>query len=171
MSFINFNGKWINQILSTTSVSHSGNTNNTILGSVVVPANTYKAGDLIQLDSMFEKIGTAGITTLRFYWVSGATPTLSGAIQLSIRGFVAANRFSTQTRRLYIRTANGTGSGLTLGTELLTTTGGIFYDYFSSQARSNASINWTVTGTIFCTVQLGNSADQVIQHYLKIWEW
>lgn len=169
MSFIELNGKWINQLITGTTVSHTGNTTNTILQSLVVPANTFTAGDFVYLDAMFEKVGTAGIYTLRYYWVSGSTATLSGAIQLSTRGIGASNRFAIQNRRLYIRTANGTGSGLTLGTELISTGGSHFNDY-RSQTVSNVAINWTVDGTIFCAVQLGNAGDTVRQHYLKIWE-
>jgi hypothetical protein len=170
MSLIRYNGKWINELLTYGTTAHSGNTTLTILQSVVVPANTYRAGDLVLLDAMFTKSNTVGIWTLRYYWVSGSTATLSGAIQISSRGIIRTNLFAAQNRRLYIRTANGTGSGLTLGTEVISATGAIFNDY-RSEAISNLAINWTVTGTIFCAVQLGGVSDTVTQRYLKIWEW
>jgi hypothetical protein len=170
MSLISFDGKWINNLYEYGTTTHTGNTNNTILESVVVPANTYRTGDIIMLDSMFDKSGTAGIWTLRFYWVAGNTPTLSGAIQLSLRSIGSTNQFATQNRRLYIRTADGTGSGFTLGTEVITAGSGIYNDY-RSEAVSNLALDWTSVSCIFSTVQLGNSTDRVTQYYLKIWEW
>ena len=170
MSLIKYNGNWINDLINYGVSSHTGNTTNTVLMSVVVPANTFRAGDLIYLDAMFDKTGSAGTWTLRYYWVSGSTATLSGAILISTRGISAGNLFGTQNRRLYVRTANGTGSGLTLGTETIASATGLFNDY-RSEAISNLAINWTVTGTIFCAVQLTSSGDTVRQHYLKIWEY
>jgi len=170
MSLISFDGKWINNLYEYGTTTHTGDTNNTILESVVVPANTYRTGDIIMLDSMFDKSGTAGTWNLRYYWVAGNTPTLSGATQLSLRGILATNQFATQNRRLYIRTADGTGSGFTLGTEVITAGSGIFNDY-RSEAVSNLALDWTSVSCIFSTVQLNNSTDRVTQYYLKIWEW
>lgn len=170
MSLINFDGKWINKLYEYGTTTHTGNTTNTILESVLVPANTYRDGDHILLDGMFGKTGTANIWFIRFYWVAGSTPTLSGATQLSIRGMGSTNLFTIQNRRLYIRTADGTGSGFTLGTEVAAAGSGLYNDY-RSEGVSNLALDWTVDSCVFCTVQLNNSSDIGTQYYLKIWEW
>lgn len=170
MSLLEYNGISIRNVYEYGPVSHTGNTNLTILESIVIPANTYKSGDLIRIEGMFSKSASSGTYTIRIYWVSGSTPTTSGAIQISVRGFNAVNNFTIQERRLYIRTANGTGTGISLGTECISSSVGVFNDY-RAEAISNLAIDWTVTGCIFYTVQLGNSSDTVTQHYLKIWEF
>jgi hypothetical protein len=169
MSFITYNGKWINQFEQFGS-SVAGTTVETIIGEVTIPANTYKATDLIMLTSMYGKTGTAGIWTQRYYWVSGPSATLSGALQISVRGMVAANQFANQERRLYIRTANGTGTGITLGTEVISSSTSALNDYVPSTS-SNLAIDWTIEGTIFTTITLGSASDSVSCEYLKIWEW
>lgn len=170
MSYIKYNNKWINEFFSTADPAVSGTTANTITSAVVIPANTYKEGYFIELDSMFSKVGTNGTITLRYYYVAGNSPTLSGAVQLAVRGIIAAHRFATLNRRLYIRTANGTGSGLTLGTELAARLSGLFNDY-ANITVSNVAIDWTNDVTIFSTIQNSSTLDSTTQHYLKIWEW
>ena len=169
MSFITYNGKWINQFEKFGDVV-AGTTGETIVGEVTVPANTYKATDLIMLTSMYGKTGTANIWTQRYYWVSGPSATLSGALQISVRGMVAANQFANQERRLYIRTANGTGTGITLGTEVVSSSTGVLNDYAPSTS-SNLAIDWTIEGSIFTTITLESASDSVSCEYLKIWEW
>ena len=169
MSFITYNGKWINQF-EQFGGGVGGTTVESIVGEVTIPANTYKATDLIMLTSMYGKTGTAGTWTQRYYWVSGPSATLSGALQISVRTMIATNQFANQERRIYIRTANGTGTGITLGSEVVSSSTGVLNDYTSSTS-SNLAIDWTIEGTIFTTITLGSAADSVSCEYLKIWEW
>lgn len=171
MSYIKYNNKWINEFFSTGDAPVSGTTTETITSAIVIPANTYKEGDFIELESMFNKVGTNSAYTIRYYSISGNTPILSGVEkQLGVRSIGATNRFATLNRRLYIRTANGTGSGLNLGTELASVTSGIFDDYEYTTV-SNVAIDWTNDVTIFSTIQNSSTLDSTTQHYLKIWEW
>lgn len=170
MSFIKYNNQWINKLFVTGS-SVTGVITEQIVASVVVPANTYRSGDFIMLNSMYEKTSALGIYTQKYYWISGNTASLGGTeIQISTRGMAASNRFTTQDRRLYIRTANGTGSGISLGTEVISSTGAFGSDY-NPGASSNLAINWTIESTVFTTIQLTNASDSVNCKYLKIWEW
>lgn len=169
MSFITYNGKWINQF-ETVGLSVTGTLTESIIGEITIPANTYKATDLIMLTSMYGKTGTAGNWFQRYYWVSGTSATLSGALQISVRGMASSNQFANQERRLYIRTANGTGTGITLGTEVVSSSTGVLNDYVPSTS-SNLAINWTIDGCIFTTITLVNASDSVSCEYLKIWEW
>lgn len=170
MSLLEYNGISIRNVYEYGPVSHTGNTNLTILESIVIPANTYKAGDLIRIEGMFSKSGTSNGAFVRMYWVAGSTPTTSGATLISTTKIFTSTNFSIQERRLYIRTANGTGTGISLGTECFSSTTTSASDY-TSGAISNLSIDWSVTGCIFHTVQLDGTVDTYTQHYLKIWEF
>lgn len=171
MSYIKYNNKWINEFFSTGDLPVSGTTTEKITSYLVIPANTYKEGDFIELESMFSKVGTGNTYTIRYYSISGDTALLSGTqIQLGVRSIGSSNRFATLNRRLYIRTANGTGSGLTLGTELAARLSGLFDDYEYTTV-SNVAIDWTKDVTIFTTAQNNSILDTTTTHYLKIWEW
>lgn len=175
--FFKYNGQANNEIFTGVSASHTGNTTQTILCSVNIPANRYRAGDLIMIDSMLVKTGplpSFGIPQYKFYWVAGLTASLTGAIQISQRSMGLGNIFVTYNKRMYIRTSNGTGSGHTLGTELSLTTANTFNDFspgsgINSQV-SNIAINWTIDGTIFTTI-VQPSSETTTQYYIKIWEF
>ncbi len=147
-------------------VSFTGSLTQTKLMSILIPANTFKAGDLITVEALFGKTGTAGTLTHRLYWNS--TDSITGAIQLAIRAVTAANRFAFTSRRLSVRTANGGGSAPEVGTELIVTTTGFASEYASSTV-SNVALDWTSDSYVMASVQLGNAGDTVFQYTLKIW--
>jgi hypothetical protein len=149
-------------------VSVTGTLTQTQGVSVQVPANTFKAGDLVTIDTLFSKNGTAGNFTYRLFWNS--TDTISGAIQLTTRSISNTQLFATCSRRLSVRTANGTGSSPEVGTELISTTAGLFTEY-QSNGISNVAIDWTVDGYIMGAITLSSTADTVINQYLKIWTY
>lgn len=152
------------------TVSVTGTTSETILSSVIVPANTYGAGELICIDTMLSNNGASN-WNIKLYWVPGTTATFTGATQLSVRNLtVTTQRFAGHLRRLYIRTTNGTGSGITLGTEIFSTTTNTYTDW-ASGTISNLAIDWTTDNTFFVVGKLTNSTHTISSYYLKIWEY
>lgn len=153
---------------SGSSVSHTGSVTETKLMSILIPANTFMAGDLITIDSIFVKTGTAGTYTYKFYWNS--SDTISGAVQLGTRGIGSTNTFAKGTRRMSVRTANGGGSAPEVGTEIMSTTTSLASEY-QSNAISNVALNWTVDSYLMASITLGNASDSVAQYELKIWTY
>lgn len=160
-----------NRIQSVGTQSVTGTTNQTVLSSVVVPANTFTTGDFVYLDSMLSKTGTAGAFTFRFYWVQGTTATLTGATALSTRTGISTVQYATHVRKLYIRTATSTGTGLTQSTELAVSPSTDVFDDWRTGVRTSVGINWTVDNTFFITAQLVNTGDIARSYYIKFWEW
>ena len=159
-------------VVDTTARNISGTTTETVLSRVKVPAGTYAAGDLIIVNALWGKTGSAGTFTHKL-WASPNDPSssgTSGAIQLWTRGTVAGNLYIDHGRHLYIKNASGGGSGIELGTELAATGTALFSEMRSS-TTSNVAINWTNDVWVFCTGQLASSADRISQYYLKIWEY
>lgn len=148
---------------STSSVT--GTTANTKILSINVPADTLKGNDLIKLSAICNKVGTAGNWTVRFYW--NTSDSLSGAIQLSVRSLGSTSTFFNMTRKMSIRTASGFGSGFSLGTELASTTTGM-YNEIRSETTSNVAIDWTVSGYLMLAIQLSNSGDTGYCQGLKL---
>lgn len=151
----------------------TGTTIQTPLLSVLVPAGTYTNGDLIILQALYSKVGSAGAFTHRFY-ASPNNPAVSGitgAIQLLIRGTSASNTYiDSGGRHLYIKNASGGGSGIELGTELAAPGTALFHEMRSAFA-ANVAINWNADVYIFSTGTLSNTSDRIVQQYLKIWEY
>lgn len=151
-----------------TETSITGTLTQTKLISIPIPANTFKAGDLITIDALFSKTGTAGIFTYRFFWNS--SDILTGAIQIGVRSITNTQLSATGSRRLSIRTANGGGSAPEVGTEVIAAVTAIYSEY-QSNTISNLALDWTIDSYVICAVTLGNTADSVFQQYMKIWTY
>lgn len=153
---------------SNAAVSHTGNTIQTKLMSVLIPANTFKNGDLIDIEGVFYKTGTAGTYTYRFYW--NTTDTITGATLVATRSIGATNIFASGSRRLSIRVADGSGSAPNIGTHVISATTGLVTEY-SSNNQSDLALNWTVDSYLMTSITLGNAGDTVTQLSFKIWTY
>jgi hypothetical protein len=150
----------------------------TITASLFIPANTFKSNDWVTLDGAFTGAGSfgggPGTITCKFYW--NTTLSTTGAIQIALEDnspLLGQQRAYWEfSRRLSIRTANGGGSGISLGTELSATgvTGGRT-EYDSQSTISNISINWTVDGYLFTTIQQSVFSDISTQQFFKLWTY
>ena len=162
----------LNPFYNTTVKSITGTTNLTVLQKVFVPAGTYEAGDLIIVNMLIGKTGTAGGFTYYLYSspndpdVSG----ISGATQLWVRGVNNTSLYIDQGRHLYIKNTTGGGSGIELGTELAAVGTSIFNEMRSS-TTSNVAINWSNGVYLFIAGNMASSADRIDQYYLKIWDY
>jgi hypothetical protein len=121
-----------------------GSSVETILNSIFIPANTFSVGDILTLEHYINKTGTAGTTTWRHYY--NTSNSLSGAIQISIRGEGAANRYLPGMRRLVVRST-------TNNTYVMNSAAGFYTDGQSniSSVSSTLSLNWTVDSYIILT--------------------
>jgi len=151
------------QVLAQASpnTAHTGTTNNTLVYSKLINANTIGTGDGIQFSTKFTKpAGSAANPTVRIYVNTAAS--LSGATLLAT--YVTTNlngRFF-----LVERTANVDGGT----TNFLTTTSGALTDSASlaTTAASDVSIDWTINQYIIVAIQLGNAADSTTLRMVNV---
>ncbi len=151
------------QVLAQASpnTAHTGTTNNTLIYSKLINANTIGTGDGIQFSTKFTKpAGSAANPTVRIYVNTAAS--LSGATLLAT--YVTTNlngRFF-----LVERTANVDGAT----TNFLTTTSGALTDSASlaTTAASDVSIDWTINQYIIIAIQLGNAADSTTLRMVNV---
>lgn len=151
------------------SYSVNGTTTQTITASVFIPGNTFQSGDFLNIDTAFFRNTTTSLFTSRFYYNS--TLSLTGAIQIGIRLSVSsANSYVPISRTLSIRTADGTGAGISLGTEVIASGSNVTSEFVSS-AVSNLPIDWTTDGYIFSSVVPSVSGLSISQYFLKVWTY
>jgi hypothetical protein len=165
-------GRALNPFYNTTVKTITGSTALTILQKVFVPAGTYEAGDLIIVNMLMGKIGSASSFT-HWLYASPNDPDVSGitgAIQLWVRGTGAAQLYIDHGRHLYIKNTTGGGSGIELGTEVLAVGTAVFSE-MRSGTTSNVAINWSNGVYLFMAGQLASSSDRIDQYYLKIWDY
>lgn len=151
------------------SYSVNGTTTQTITASVFIPGNTFRSGDFLSIDTACFRNTTTSLFTVRFYYNS--TLSLTNAIQIGIRlSANSANSYVPFSRTLSIRTANGTGSGISLGTETITSGSSVISEFISS-AVSNLPIDWTTDGYLFSSISPSASGLSISQYHLKVWTY
>jgi hypothetical protein len=140
------------------------------LGSILVPANTFKSGDSLKIESIARKINTNAVSNIRLYWntsdsISSPTPISIGE-NLSI---IATATAIPIVRRLGVVTSDGSGSG----SSALLNTVDIYADYITSAAGlatnpSNLALNWTVDSYIILAGDVDNASDQINCQWIRI---
>jgi hypothetical protein len=140
------------------------------LGSILVPANTFKSGDSLKIESIARKINTNAVSNIRLYWntsdsISSPTPIRIGE-NLSI---IATATAIPIVRRLGVVTSDGSGSG----SSALLNTVDIYSDYITSAAGlttnpSNLALNWTVDSYIILAGDVDNASDILNCQWIRI---
>ena len=133
----------------------TGNTNNTLMKSFLIPANTFRTNDWVQCGARFSKTGTAGQLTNRIY--VNTSNSLSGATLLGTQTNGATALSTSMERNLGIKSATSTRT--------ITTTASFSSDFpgsFTGASEVNINIDWTIAQYIIFASQLANGSDSVI---------
>jgi hypothetical protein len=143
-----------NRTTDTTAVT--GTTTETIIDSVLIPANTYSAsGGILRLyNSKFSKTGTAGTLRIKIY-VGPNAGNLTGATLLADSGSLASTIVYSEMLRTFTvgsSTLKGIGSGVVSLTDVVS----------SNSARSSIAWNPAIDNYIHYTVINGSSADSTV---------
>lgn len=99
MSLISPNTKII--ALDTVEASHGGNTSRVVVKSILIPANTFKAGDVMKITYVTSIDATQTYYTLTYL---NTSPTLTGATTIQYISLSA--NMQKQTREYFIEDAN-----------------------------------------------------------------
>jgi len=131
----------------------------TILQSMYIPANTLMVEECYVLRTLFVKVGTSGVFTLRIYWNSSAN--LTGAILVQTYSVSAGLTGIPLYRHLVVK-----GSSSTL---VLNPTGGSRIDIGDiNDTTSDLSITTTTNGYFIATAQRVSGADSVYNSYITL---
>jgi hypothetical protein len=149
---------------NTNGTAVTGTTANTLSKSLLVKANTLKAGSVVILLARAAKTGNAGTIQLRLYW--NTTPSLTSAILLATTAAGASSSvFSQMSRWIPVEVANGTGNG----TRMFTATTFAATDFgVSTAAISTLALDWTVDSYLICAIQNGAAGDSSVCNVLSI---
>lgn len=136
--------------------SHTGSTTETVLDSVLIPANTFQANDHIVIRVVMLKTGTVGSCNTRIRVnTQAAGPVVAGATQMAIESGAATTLTRIMTRQMVFKNSQSSQdifpaavSALTDETSSTTTISALTTDYSAAQY-------------IFVTGNLGNSGDTI----------
>lgn len=138
----------------------SGTTGETIQSSVLIPANTFAATDIIDFYTLVTKPGiVAGTTTVRLR--IGTTQTTGDTQVAIITPTVGRAAYIPLIRRLIV-----SGASTTTYVMSSTTSSVIFYN--TTGWTSNISINWTTNNYVSVSTQTTNTTDRVNVEFIKL---
>ena len=149
--WITFNNKALNYKSTTDGIATSTN-NITLSHSVLIPAGTFAAGNIIRIYNRMRATGIGAAKTQRIY--VNSTNDLIGATLLATNQSGSNVTVQGMKRDLIIKSSSNT--------EVFAATVAIATDDSSSNTFTNVTIDWTVNKYIIFTNQRGASGDVLV---------
>jgi len=150
----------------TTPQSTTSSLTEVKLGSIFVPANTFKTFDVVKLESFVKKTGTNAVSNVRLYWNN--TDDLTTPVQIAENiGVISTVTAILFVRRLSIMVSDGSGNG----TNVLLNTVDINQDYISAgltTTPSSLAIDWTIDSYIILAGDVDNASDNINCQWIRI---
>jgi hypothetical protein len=134
------NAKFISTVSPNTI---TGTTAETLLQQLLIPANTYKVGDTLQITFIARRTLAAEVTTFKFY-VSNVSNTFSGKPQMGFLQLVNSGGLN-QFRAERLMTIFNTTTSYYINSAVSR------YTDFNNDGISSANIDWTVDQYIIMT--------------------
>ena len=157
-------GKKYAVVTSTTPTGSVNSTSITLIHSILIPANTFVADDVVTIETCNSKSATNNTFSQYFYINTSAS--LSGAILIATNtGILAGTRAAQLYRRLAINVPAGTGNA----TISLNSTFNVRDDISGTYTTgfSTLSINWTVDQYLIVAGSVVSTSDSLTCQWIK----
>jgi len=162
----NFNvGNLYKIVTSTTPTGSVTSASNTIINSILIPANTFSANSIVTLESCVTKSGAVYNASMFFYYNTSASLTGASLIA-TFSNFGTTTRAAQLYRRMSIVTSDGSGDGTQV---LLTSFNGRddIGSFNYTGGFSTLSINWTSDVYLIVSGLIANSAESLTCQWIK----
>ena len=137
------------------------------LGSILVPANTFSAGDSLKVECFARKQNTNATSNIKLYWNSADSISSPSPIRIGENLSIIATATAIPiVRRLGVNTSDGSGNG----TSVLLNTIDVYQDYINNNTSlpSNLALNWTVDSYIILAGDVDNASDILNCQWIRI---
>ena len=152
-------------VTTTTPTGRVNSTSNTLINSLLIPANTFSSGDIVTIETCVTK--SAANNLFSFYFYVNTSATLVGATLVATNTSVASNVRAAQLyRRLAIDVASGSGNG----TIVVNTSFGLRDDIGVTNYTtgfSTLTTNWTVDQYIIVSGSVVSTSDTLSCQWIK----
>ena len=151
-------------VTTTTLAGNVNSTSNTLINSLLIPANTFSSGDIVTIETCVTKSATNN--TFSFYFYVNTSATLVGATLVATNTSVASNIRAAQLyRRLAIDVAAGTGNGTIVLNTSFVARDDISGSYTSG--FSTLTTNWTVDQYLIVSGSVVSTSDTLRCQWIK----
>ena len=151
-------------VTTTTPTGSVNSTSNTLINSLLIPANTFSSGDIVTIETCVTKSATNN--TFSFYFSVNTSPALAFATLVATNTSVASNIRAAQLyRRLAIDVAAGTGNGTIVLDTSLADREDIDGSY--TTGFSTLTTNWTVDQYLIVSGSVVSTSDTLSCQWIK----
>lgn len=152
-------------VTTTTPAGSVNSTSNTLINSLLIPANTFSSGDIVTIETCVTK--SAANNAFSFYFYVNTSATLVGATLVATNTSVAAATRAAQLyRRLTIDVASGSGNGtIVLNTSFAARDDVGVANY--TTGFSTLTTNWTVDQYIIVSGSVVSTSDTLSCQWIK----
>ena len=158
-------GKKYVVVTSTTPTGSINSTSITLIHSILIPANTFVADDIVTIETCISKSATNNTFSQYFYINTSAS--LTGAILIATNtAVVAATRAAQLYRRLAINVAAGTGNATIAVNSTINARDDIGVANYTT-GFSTLSINWTVDQYLIVAGSVVSTSDILTCQWIK----
>lgn len=151
-------------ITTTTPTGSINSTSNTLINSILIPANTFTTGDIVTIETCVTKSSTINTHTQRFLINTSATLML--ATQIATVTGTAATRAFQLFRRLSIVNSSGSGDATKVISSTFNARDDIGVGNYTG-GFSTLSINWTVDQYLIVSGSVVSTSDTLSCQWIK----
>jgi hypothetical protein len=145
--------------LNSAAVAVTGTTAQTIAQSILIPANTFAVGDVIEISWRLTK--STGVATVGSRLNVNTSLSMTGALQIATQSLVTTTLFAQLGRSANIIS--------TTSTSVFNNASAAASDLsINANAATSLNIDWTVNQYIFTMIQPTNTADITTSAFLII---
>jgi len=159
-----------NGVISSVGVDSTSSLSVTKLGSTTINQATFDDGDLITFGGWFSRVGSNANVFARLY--INSADTITGAIQVATRTIVTTQGSFFLSRRLFLADARGSGSGNSIGTQVIGSNVNYGNDYQQGLTTSLV-VDWFTNGSVYLISAgfVANAADIITSHGFGVFKY
>lgn len=152
-------------VTTTTPAGSVNSTSNTLINSLLIPANTFSSGDIVTIETCVTK--SAANNLFSFYFYVNTSATLVGATLVATNTSVAAATRAAQLyRRLTIDVASGSGNGTIVLNTSFAARDDIGVGNYTT-GFSTLTTNWTVDQYLIVSGSVVSTSDTLSCQWIK----
>jgi hypothetical protein len=152
-------------VTTTTPAGSVNSTSNTLINSLLIPANTFSSGDIVTIETCLAKSATNG--AFNFYFSVNTSATLVFATLVATNTSVASNVRAAQLyRRLAIDVASGSGNGTIVVNTSIAARDDIGIANYTT-GFSTLTTNWTVDQYLIVSGSVVSTSDTLSCQWIK----
>ena len=153
-------------VTTTTPAGSVNSTSNTLINSLLIPANTFSSGDIVTIETCVTKSAANNLFSFYFYVNTSATLLVGATLVATNTSVAAATRAAQLYRRLAIDVASGSGNGTIVLNTSFAARDDIGVGNYTT-GFSTLTTNWTTDQYLIVSGSVVSTSDTLSCQWIK----